>query len=197
MQISGKIIHFSISNLQFFLAGFPNGQNVTNPFISFSGHLLQFRFKNYRGLKKSTSGKILRGPLSFHDKMFQDLRESGRMEPLIFQERCDFIFIGGMQPKKVQIDDQPWPCPTCGLPSARRKRRDHYLSLFFIPLIPVKRGESFLECNRCGGVFDESGRPQADLFHPEASRRCPKCGEQLSSEFKYCPHCGHKIFGSI
>jgi hypothetical protein len=101
-----------------------------------------------------------------------------------------------MQPKKVQIDDQPWPCPNCGLPSARRKRLDHYISLFFIPLIPVKRGEPFLECNRCGGVFDESGRAQAEHFYPEASRRCAKCGEQLSADFKYCPHCGYKIFGA-
>jgi uncharacterized C2H2 Zn-finger protein len=56
------------------------------------------------------------------------------------------------------MDDQPRVCPRCGLSSAYLKRLDHYISLFFIPLIPIKRGERFLECDRCRGIFDERGR---------------------------------------
>ena len=111
-----------------------------------------------------------------------------------FPGRCAFFFfIGGLQPKKVQVDDQPRPCPKCGLPSARLRRLDHYLSLFFIPLIPVKRGELFLECERCGEVFDESGRPPAAPFHDESDRTCPKCRGQMDQDFKFCPYCGQKI----
>lgn len=52
-------------------------------------------------------------------------------------------------------------CPSCGLPSAKLKRLDHYLSLFFIPIIPVKKGERFIECDRCGGLFNEMDKPYA------------------------------------
>jgi len=104
-----------------------------------------------------------------------------------------FIFIGGLQPKKVQVDDQPRPCPKCGLPSARLKRLDHYLSLFFIPLFPIKRGEVFLECDRCGGVFDESGRPQSTFSQSEPFRVCPRCRRQMDQDYQFCPYCGQRI----
>ncbi len=103
-----------------------------------------------------------------------------------------FFFIGGIQPKKVKVDDQPRACPNCGLPSARLKRLDHYLSLFFIPLFPVKRGERFLECDRCGGVFDESGRSGPEALRPAAGPICPKCGRRVSPDFNFCPHCGQR-----
>ncbi|MBU1207083.1 MAG: zinc ribbon domain-containing protein [Proteobacteria bacterium] len=83
-------------------------------------------------------------------------------------------------------------CPKCGLPSARLKRLDHYLSIFFIPLIPIKRGELFLECSRCGRVSAEAERSQWSSFRP-APLRCPKCGQQMNSDFKFCPYCGQRI----
>ncbi|MBI5969196.1 MAG: zinc ribbon domain-containing protein [Deltaproteobacteria bacterium] len=98
-----------------------------------------------------------------------------------------------MQPKKVQVDDQPRPCPNCGLPSARLKRLDHYLSLFFIPLIPIRRGERFLECNRCGRIFEETGRPQWRSFEQASLGICPRCRQPLASDFKYCPYCGQRV----
>ncbi len=53
-----------------------------------------------------------------------------------------FFFIGGVQPKTITLDDSRRLCPACGLAQARLKRTDQYLSLFFIPLFPVKRGET-------------------------------------------------------
>jgi hypothetical protein len=103
------------------------------------------------------------------------------------------FFIGGVQPRKVNVDDQPRICPNCGLSSARLKRLDHYISLFFIPLIPVKRGERFLECNRCDGVFDETGRSQSIPFQKKADSLCPKCGREVSPEFRFCPFCGQRV----
>ncbi|NWF55360.1 MAG: zinc ribbon domain-containing protein [Syntrophaceae bacterium] len=98
-----------------------------------------------------------------------------------------------MQPRKVQVDDQARACPRCGLPSARLKRLDHYISLFFIPLIPIKRGGTFLECSRCGGVFDETGYPQPSPFEFQAPLACPSCGRPVGPEFRYCPNCGQRI----
>ncbi len=66
-----------------------------------------------------------------------------------------FFFIGGVQPKTMTLDDTPRLCPACGLAQARLKRIDHYLSLFFIPLFPVKRGEPAVICDRCGAVSSQ------------------------------------------
>ncbi|MBM4329922.1 MAG: zinc ribbon domain-containing protein [Deltaproteobacteria bacterium] len=109
------------------------------------------------------------------------------------QRRWAFIFIGGVQPRKVQVDDQPRTCPNCGFPSVRLKRLDHYLSLFFIPLIPVKRGEIFMECDHCGGIFGETGKPQPSPFRHVPFRMCPSCGRQMETKFKFCPYCGQKV----
>ncbi|RPJ05707.1 MAG: zinc ribbon domain-containing protein [Deltaproteobacteria bacterium] len=90
------------------------------------------------------------------------------------------------------MDDQPRVCPNCGSPSARLKRLDHYVSLFFIPLIPVKRGERFLECGRCGGIFDEAGRTQPTPSWGKSNLSCPKCGREVSRDFHFCPYCGQR-----
>ena len=60
-----------------------------------------------------------------------------------------FFFIGGIQPKTVTLDRQARTCPACGLAGAYTRRTDHYLSLFFIPLVRVKKGEPYLYCQRC------------------------------------------------
>ncbi len=63
-----------------------------------------------------------------------------------------FFFIGGIQPRTITVEDAKRLCPVCGLAQARLKRIDHYLSLFFIPLFPVRRGNVVLMCERCGAV---------------------------------------------
>ena len=103
-----------------------------------------------------------------------------------------FFLIGGVQPKTVTLDDMLRLCPACGLAQARLKRIDHYLSLFFIPLFPVKRGEPVVICDRCGAV---SSPDQG--FGPSPSRpdktRCARCGHSLEPAFQYCPHCGDRV----
>jgi rubrerythrin len=104
-----------------------------------------------------------------------------------------FFFIGGIQPKTVTIDDTPQLCPYCGLQRARMKRIDHYLSLFFIPVFRVKKGDPVLICDHCGVV---SGVSEAGGFPGERIRQtntCPRCGKILDTEFRYCPYCGSML----
>jgi zinc-ribbon family len=103
-----------------------------------------------------------------------------------------FFLIGGVQPKSVTVDETPRICPGCGLAQARLKRVDHYLSLFFIPLFPVKKGVPVLICDRCG----EISPPEGDLRGASREARrdtCPECGFPVASDFRYCPSCGTRI----
>ena len=68
-----------------------------------------------------------------------------------------FFLIGGVQPKTVTLDETPGICSACGLAQARLKRVDHYLSLFFIPLFRVKKGDPVLICDRCGAISSPKG----------------------------------------
>ena len=102
-----------------------------------------------------------------------------------------FFFIGGVQPKRVTVDEQPRVCPSCGLARARVKRTDHYLSLFFIPLFRVKRGEPFLECPQCGVAGVSYGTGSAPALGPVP--RCPHCGYGVDATFRYCPSCGRSL----
>ena len=70
------------------------------------------------------------------------------------------FFIAGIQPKQIKIDgNRAKMCPVCGLYRAFQARQDYYLSLFFIPLFPVKRGEMFLACDKCGRITDTCDLP--------------------------------------
>ena len=103
-----------------------------------------------------------------------------------------FFLIGGVQPKTVILDDIPRMCPACGLAQGRLKRVDHYLSLFFLPLFPVKRGEPVVMCNRCGVVSapDQGFKP---TFTGHGKNGCAQCGYPLEAGFEYCPKCGRRV----
>lgn len=105
-----------------------------------------------------------------------------------------FFFVGGIQPKTVTVDDTPRMCPVCGLAQARLKRVDHYLSLFFIPVFPVKRGEPVLICDRCGAMSSASEGGRGEALRPiSVDNTCPRCGNTVDPSFNYCPQCGSRI----
>jgi RNA polymerase subunit RPABC4/transcription elongation factor Spt4 len=100
-----------------------------------------------------------------------------------------FFFIGGIQPRTVRLDKQPRTCPSCGGMSLSRMRIDSYLSLFFIPLFPVKKGIPFLKCGDCGVAYREDGSTwEGDAA--SVQRKCRYCGRRIDSDFIYCPYCG-------
>ena len=104
----------------------------------------------------------------------------------------DMIFIAGVAPKIRILDQNPRRCPVCGLNQAHYKRVDHYLSLFFIPVLRVKKGEPLIMCDRCEQTFDEFG-PDFNRQQQQRAGICRYCGKTLNKDFKYCPYCGEKV----
>ena len=101
------------------------------------------------------------------------------------------IFIAGVGPKTVTLDGKPLRCPVCGLHQARYKRIDQWLSLFFIPVLRVKKGEPFLMCERCEQQVKEF--PEAFLNDAGGEKICSHCQQPVRKEFNHCPWCGKKL----
>jgi len=101
------------------------------------------------------------------------------------------FIIAGISPKVKVLDANPRVCPSCGLARAYLKRADSYLSLFFIPLFRVKKGEPFIICDRCESFVPEGGAPFHAWKDPGATH-CNNCGKTIEKGFAYCPYCGRK-----
>jgi primosomal protein N' len=69
---------------------------------------------------------------------------------------------------------------------------DHYLSLFFIPLFRIKKGEPFIMCDRCERSVNEFG-PEFTQKQNKEALGCKYCGKVIDSDFKFCPHCGRRV----
>lgn len=103
-----------------------------------------------------------------------------------------FFLIAGVSPKTVRLEQMPRICPSCGLAQAYLSRVDHYLNLFFIPLLPVRKGQPLVVCDRCQAVSDpDTRRPVAR--QPSATPVCRHCGRSTAGDFRYCPYCGRQL----
>lgn len=90
----------------------------------------------------------------------------------------NMFLIGGIQPKTNFLAQESIQCPVCGENQARYQRVDHYLSLFFIPLLRVKKGQPFLMCAKCKKAMQEFDNPFQKTS--EQSRTyCSKCQKTL------------------
>lgn len=104
-----------------------------------------------------------------------------------------------MQPKTTVLDEIGRMCPSCGAREARLVRVDQYLSLFFLPVVSIKRGEEALQCQRCGALSDprllSPALPLPSMYDraTQAPEHCPSCGHSLERQFIYCPQCGQKV----
>ncbi len=99
------------------------------------------------------------------------------------------IFIAGVQPKTRRIEETARTCPSCGSPQAFLKRIDHYLSVFFVPIIPIRRGTPMLSCENCGAAVTEADQA-VGAEELQGVRRCRHCGRILDQDFAFCPYCG-------
>ncbi|MBN1654458.1 MAG: zinc ribbon domain-containing protein [Deltaproteobacteria bacterium] len=103
-----------------------------------------------------------------------------------------FFFIAGVQPRTIRIEKLEMSCPLCGHNTLYKKRIDHYLSLFFIPFFPLKRGNAFTACDNCGALGGDAAKSP---FQPrtEEPNRCSHCRAALDPTFQYCPYCGRRL----
>jgi uncharacterized C2H2 Zn-finger protein len=101
-----------------------------------------------------------------------------------------FLFIGGIQPRTVDIGEEGLSCPRCSRRGVALRRTDHYFSLFFIPLFRVRKGAEFYQCGDCGCIFTETGEGSEV---PSGQRLCRGCGRESPSGFSFCPYCGRPL----
>lgn len=99
------------------------------------------------------------------------------------------FFIAGISPKIKLLDNNPRRCPVCGMAQAYYKRVDYYLSIFFLPVLRLKKGEPFIVCEQCEETIHKSGKAH-DSKPQHHARRCRNCGRALRKDFDYCPYCG-------
>jgi len=102
------------------------------------------------------------------------------------------FLIGGISPKTKRLDQNPRLCPACGLAQAYNTRIDHYLNLFFIPLLRVKKGAPFLYCERCARSMSEFHTDRGNGTRNQ-NLTCQNCAKPLHNTFMYCPYCGKKV----
>lgn len=103
-----------------------------------------------------------------------------------------FFFIGGIQPKTILIKEKISLCPYCSQMQVDLKRVDNYLSIFFIPIIRIKKGLTFLLCRNCHNEVNGS-KPRTDANGFQQEKNCQYCGQTITENFFYCPYCGKTI----
>jgi RNA polymerase subunit RPABC4/transcription elongation factor Spt4 len=104
------------------------------------------------------------------------------------------FLIAGIQPRTRKGPKSKQICPRCGLAQVHERRLDHYFSLFFIPLVRVRKGEAFSWCEPCqmplsqadGGADGQPGTGPDRIV-------CRGCGKVLDPNFRFCPHCGNGL----
>lgn len=111
---------------------------------------------------------------------------------LLPPQACFMFIIAGISPRLKVIDSTPRICSGCGLAQAYLKRADSYLSLFFIPIFRVKKGDPFVFCDRCETVVSNHATPSRSKAD-QAPDLCRRCGRTVQNDFLYCPYCGKRI----
>ena len=104
-----------------------------------------------------------------------------------------FFFIGGIQPRTVRLEKRPEACPFCFHLDVYLKRTDQYISVFFIPIIRIKKGVPFLTCENCRAVLDRDDGFIGMDRGGDRIRRCGSCGRSVEPDFDYCPYCGKHL----
>ena len=100
------------------------------------------------------------------------------------------FLIAGVTPKIKVLDNTPRRCPVCGLHQAYFKRVDHYLNLFFIPILRIKKGEPFIMCERCERTVNEFEKDDGKTWPDIKGTTCHHCGKKIEKTFEFCPYCG-------
>jgi DNA-directed RNA polymerase subunit RPC12/RpoP len=108
------------------------------------------------------------------------------------------FLVAGIQPIQRDVKDAELRrarCATCGMVSNFRTRsRLRYLTLFFLPVIPLSKAELIFTCERCGAPLGDESQPGPSVFV------CPCCATRVNVRLQpgadvrvTCPHCGDEF----
>jgi hypothetical protein len=110
-----------------------------------------------------------------------------------------WFIIAGTKSVERTIASGSFFCPCCEAetPFVRRKVTN-YLTLFFIPLIPLGQAGQVVRCERCVTSFDAGilgSRPAQHQLQP-APWRCQQCHNMNPHEYTACVSCNAPRAGS-
>ncbi|MCR1972532.1 zinc ribbon domain-containing protein [Clostridium sporogenes] len=125
-----------------------------------------------------------------------------------------FFGIFGINTKQEEIEDfENLVCKKCGILSRYTVMKTYNVfHFFFIPLI--KWGEKYYLKSRCCNTIYVISKENLDRVKVERSFNnidleeiytesssdnndtmiCSNCGRAINCSFKYCPHCGEKLY---
>ncbi len=124
-----------------------------------------------------------------------------------------FFGIFGINTKQEEIEDlQNLICKKCGNLSRYTVIKNYNVfHFFFIPII--KWGEKYYLKSRCCNTIYVISKEDLDRVRKEENLNnihlkeiytgnssdnniiiCSECGKEIDSSFKYCPHCGQKLY---
>jgi hypothetical protein len=104
-----------------------------------------------------------------------------------------FPLLIGWWRKKKKVGGGYFFCPTCrARKPCTQYSNNRYLSLFFIPLLPLTNDGDRYECEGCHQQFDPEARFPYD-FGDHANPKiwtCSRCRANNPSHAHYCQACG-------
>ena len=85
------------------------------------------------------------------------LQDSCELE---YWRNTPMIFIFGIQPKRQAVEHGDFDCPICQQRTHYQLRTERpYISIFFLPIIPVGKPTKTLQCDQCHTVLPEKFLP--------------------------------------
>ncbi|NFD78007.1 zinc ribbon domain-containing protein [Clostridium botulinum] len=125
-----------------------------------------------------------------------------------------FFGIFGINTKQEEVEDfENLVCKKCGILSRYTVIKTYNVfNFFFIPLI--KWGEKYYLKSRCCNTIYAISKENLDRVREDRTLNnidleeiysgnssannskiiCNGCGKEIDSSFKYCPHCGKRIY---
>ena len=115
-------------------------------------------------------------------------RHRGTENPAMAAVERNYISETWVLSRIQTLDAAARECPACGVKQAVLKRVDHYLCLFRIPVLRVRKGEPFLACDHCESIIAQSYKKSGN----RSARTCSTCSRDLYGDV-YCPMCGREV----
>ena len=108
------------------------------------------------------------------------------------------MLIVGVDSRKKRVDRglklRRYCAKCCRDEEFQEYRIRKYFTVFFLPVIPVDKGESVMVCTGCGRIYDMPDEPQGPL--PVIDIPCIYCQKLIPVPVTgrhtvvECPHCG-------